>query len=307
MVLDGILISYYSFLYNRRQYVSINGYESEKCEVKCGIFQGSTLGPLLFLIYINDLIFCLHNAAVSHFADNTCITYSSKDLNSLKKVINSDIREVMEWLNSNRLSLNVKMSKLLLFQSKQSKIDLSSFSVSLSGTKMTPENDVKYLGMQIDNNLSWDAHIHNLSTKLGRANGILSKLRHFIPKNTLKSVYYAVFHSHILYGSLVWPLTTTKNINTINGLLKKCIRIINFAPFNSHTNILFNENKLLKLNDVIRNEQLKFAFQFKKGFLPNDLLNLFHCNVNAYNTRNMVRGGLEVPKIKSVSFGGRSI
>ena len=142
-----------SFLSNRRQYVSINGYESEKCEVKCGIPRGSTLGPLLFLIYINDLRFCLHITAVSHFADDTCITYSSKDLKSLKKVINSDLREVMEWLNSNRLSLNVKMSKLLLFQSKQSKIDLSSFSVSLSGTKMTPENDVKYLGMQIDNNL----------------------------------------------------------------------------------------------------------------------------------------------------------
>ena len=177
-----------SFLYNRTQFVSINGFNSEILNVKCGIPQGSTLGPLLFLIYINDFRFCLKNSSVSHFADDICITQASKDVSSLEVTLNSDLLNVTDWLNANRLSLNVTKSKLLLFQSKWNQMDLNKVKINLAGSIMVPVNNAKYLGVTIDKNLSWDSHIYNLSKKLGRANGIISKLRHFIPKKSLLSV-----------------------------------------------------------------------------------------------------------------------
>ena len=96
--------------------------------------------------------------------------------------MNSELKLVTEWIKANRLSLNVKKSKLLLFHSKQSKINIDNFSIKLDGTKMVLERNVKYLGMTIDNNLSWDDHTNNLKKKLSRSNGVLAKLRSYIPK-----------------------------------------------------------------------------------------------------------------------------
>ena len=294
-----------SFLLNRKQFVSIKGFDSELMEVKCGVPQGSTLGPLLFLLYINDLRFCLQNSNVSHFADDTCITHANNDIKSLEISLNSDIDNVTNWLISNRLSLNVKKTKLILFRSKNKQA--ANFSIKLTSSNIEPVTHVKYLGFHIDNTLSCDYHIKCLSNKLSRANGIISKLRHFVPIKTLLSVYYAIFHSHVLYGCSVWSMTTITNINIINILQKKCLRIMNFQLFNCHSNSLFKDNKILKLNDIIKFQQLKLAFQFKNNLLPNDLRKLFQYNINIFNTRNMSQGGLKVPKISTVSYGNRSL
>ena len=296
-----------SFLLNRKQFVSINGFNSEILNVTCGIPQGSTLGPLLFLIYINDFRFSLEKSYVSHFADDTCLTQSANDKNSLELSLNSELINVAEWLYANRLSLNVNKSKLLLFQSKWLHTDQNDFVIKLAGHNMKLDKFVNFLGVTIDNNLSWDCHILNLSKKLGRANGIISILRHFVPKKTMLSVYHAIFQSQIMYGCPVWSMTSLKNVNTINLLQKKCIRILNFGPFNCHTNSLFHDNKLLKLNDIVKNEVIKLAYQFKNNALPNDLNCIFQCNENIYNTRNMNHGGLIVPIIKTKSYGDRTL
>ena len=193
-----------SFLSNRKQYVSINGYDSEILELRCGIPQGSTLGPLLFLLYINDLSFCLKNSIASHFADDTCITHSNRNIKILQQSLNQDLKNVTIWLNANRLSLNVKKTKLLIFHSKRKKVDPNSLSIKLSGNKITPVDSVKYLGLYIDNNLSWDSHVHHLSKKLGRANRILAKLRHcVIKKPNICLLCYFPFPNFIRMYSLV--------------------------------------------------------------------------------------------------------
>ena len=97
-----------SFLNNRKQFFSINGFESAKLNITCGVPQGSTLGPLLFLIYLNDLKFCLNKSNSNHFADDTCLTYVSKKIKTLETDLNTDLKATSEWLKANRLSLNVK-------------------------------------------------------------------------------------------------------------------------------------------------------------------------------------------------------
>ena len=298
-----------SFLTNRKQYVSINGFNSTEKNVICGVPQGSTLGPLLFLLYINDLHYSMKYSIASHFADDTCITFSAKKIKTVETVLNCDLKILSDWLKANRLSLNVNKSKLILFKSKRKIILDNSFSIKLNGLRLETTDNVKYLGLYLDKNLSFDYHINQLSKKLSRANGILAKLRHFTSKDTLISVYYSIFYSHLLYGCPVWSLSSKNNLQTISVLQKKCLRIMDFAPFNSHTNKLFFDNKILKLEDVIKSQILKLVFDFKHKNLPDELSNLFKLNseINKYCTRNVSNEGLFIPKIKTKNFGLNSL
>ena len=136
--------------------VSINGFESSKLNITYGVPQGSTLGTLLFLNYLNDLRFCLNISSSNHFAYDTCLIYASKKVKTLETDLNTDLKATSEWLKANRLSLNFKKSQLIIFLSKSKEVDFTSFSIKLEGSKLKPSKYVKYLGIFIDENLSWN-------------------------------------------------------------------------------------------------------------------------------------------------------
>ena len=163
-----------SFLTNRKQLVSINGFESVNLPLNCGVPQGSTLGPLLYLLYINDFRFSLQHSSSSYLADDMCIIYSSKKFNVLESAINNH-------LMCHPMALNEDKTKLIIFYSKQRKTNTDNLAIKLNQPILIPCNYVKYLGVYIDKNLSWDIHTQQLSKKRSRANYILSKLRHFAP------------------------------------------------------------------------------------------------------------------------------
>ena len=240
-----------SYLSNRKQYVSLNGFESVTKDVTCGVPQGSSLGPLLFLLYINDFRLCLSETSSGHFADDTFIIYDSKKPKTIETIINTELKQVVKWLRLNRLSLNASKTELIFFHSKRHTLNYDDISIKFCGTKLIPVDHVKYLGMYIDKHLSWSVHIQELCKKLSRANGILSKLRYNAPFNTCLQVYYAIFYSQLIYGCNVWGLTTDENLHKIEVLQRKCVRILKFAPFNSHTNQFFIDLKFLKVKDII--------------------------------------------------------
>ena len=251
-----------SYLGNRKQYVSLNGIDSETKNLNCGVPQGSSLGPLLFLLYINDFRLCLDVTESGHFADDTFIMYCSKKLKSIETIVNTELKLVSKWLRLNKLSLNSDKTKLIFFHSKRHTLNYDGISIKFNGKKLFPVDNIKYLGMYIDKYLSWNFHIQQLSQKLSRANGILSKLRHNAPIRTCLQVYYAIFYSHLIYGCNIWGLTTEENLNKIEVLQKKCLRIMTFSDFNSHTNHLFIDLKLLKVRDIIKSQQLKLVYEF---------------------------------------------
>ena len=303
-----------SYLSNRKQYVSLNGFDSSMEDIKCGVPQGSTLGPLLFLLYINDFRLCLTESSSGHFADDTFIIYNSKKLKTIETVINYELKQVIKWLRLNKLSLNAGKTELIFFHSNSNRnINFDNIYINFNGIRLTPVDFVKYLGMFIDKFLNWNQHIHELRKKLSQANGIISKLRYTAPIEVCLQVYYAIFYSNLIYGCNAWGLTSEENIQSIEILQRKCIRILTFAPFNSHvSNQTFIDLKLLKVRDIIKFFQLKLMYDFQCATLPTDLMRLFKLSsevrTNSFESLNSIdKKLLYIPKFKTVTYGKRSL
>ena len=163
----------------------------------------------------------MKHSSSSHFADDTCLLYVQNEIKSLETNLNYDLKGLGEWFMANRLSLNVKKTTLLIFRSKHDKSRLDKISIKIQGTKLKSSKSVKYFGVYIDENLSWDCHISELCKRLSISNGIIAKLRHYVPKNTLISVYYSIFYSHLFDGCHVWNLATKTNIDLVAKLQTK--------------------------------------------------------------------------------------
>ena len=203
-----------SCLSNRKQFVSINGYDSEFAEINCGVPQGSVLGPLLFLLYITDLNQAITFCKLHHFADDTNLLYLGKSIKKLNKLVNFDLKNLLYWLNANKISLNVKKTKLVIFKSKRKQFD-GEIKLKLSSKRLFPTDSVKYLGVKIDRNLSWKSHIDYLSVKLNRSNALLFKIRNLGNSSICFTICFTVFESYLNYCSVVW----SQNCNTINQLV----------------------------------------------------------------------------------------
>ena len=300
-----------SYLSDRRQFVSINGYDSDVKEVTCGVPQGSSLGPLLFLIYINDLRLALSETSCGHFADDTFIVYNSKKPKTIETVVNTELKKVSQWLRLNKLSLNAAKTELIFFRSNRHPLNYDSISIKLNGFKLTPVDYIKYLGMYIDKFLDWNQHIQELNKKLNRANGILSKLRYNTPLDICLQVYYAIFYSYLIFGCNVWGFTSEENIKSIQVLQNKCLRIMTFAPYYSNVDKTYLDLKLLKVRDVIKTQQLKVVYDFHDKCLPDDLMDLFKLSSKVHKTNQILNSALNnllhIPKIKTVTYGNHSI
>ena len=126
-----------SYLSNRSQYVSINGYDSGPAAINCGVPQGSVLGPLLFLLYINDLNQAIKFCKVHHFADDTNLLCMSNSIKKLNKLVNADLKHQVNWFNANKISLNVRKTEMVIFKSKQKKFE-DDLKIKLSCKRLLP-------------------------------------------------------------------------------------------------------------------------------------------------------------------------
>jgi len=288
-----------SYLTNRKQNVKIGNFTSQTKDIKHGVPQGSVLGPLLFLVYINDLHTCIQHSTTRHFADDTNLLFStdkSKPRNkNIVRNLNKDLNYLNHWLLANKISLNATKTELIFFRNKHTKIPQTN--IKLNGVKLYNTNETKYVGIIFDEHLTFNSHMKTMNAKLKRANNLIAISRHYVPTNLLIQIYYGQFYSHLTYGCQLWGFNENQILPTII-LQKKAIRLLSFSHFQAHTNPLFKSLNKLKLTDIIKMQNMIFTHDALNGKAPEIFNEYFKIKQTShtYNTINNLTSTYSLPK-----------
>ena len=297
-----------SYLTNRKQFVTIDGFNSDLKCIKHGVPQGSVLGPLLFLIYINDLHTCIRYSTTRHFADDTNLLYRIKKKSrnrNIGKNLNIDLKSLNHWLLANKISLNSTKTEIIFFRAKWE--DILKTNITLNGIKLVNSVEIKYVGIVFDEHLSFEPHRKILNAKLKRANNLLAISRHYVPKDLLIQIYYGQFYSHLCYGCQLWGQNANQLSQTL-VLQKKAMRLISFAHFQAHTDPLFKDMKMLKIMDIVKMNNILFVHNVLNNKAPKHFNDYFvikqthhdHRTINNPNsTYSIPKGSLVLPQIET--------
>ena len=282
-----------SYLSNRKQFTWCNDTKSENSTIVCGVPQGSTLGPLFFSLYVNDLP--THtNFNINLFADDTVLTMKDKSLLKLQETVNCELAIVDDWMKLNRLSLNYSKSTYFIvkpFSYNSKNIALDDFNVSIGQHKINSTIYTKYLGILIDHDLKWHNHVSSIALKLANAARILCTIRHYVNKSTLRSLYFSFVYPHQKYGIIVWGNSNKSVLQSLQVMQNKIIRIMNFKCLRDHVqlNPLFKSWNLLKINEIYELEIAKFMHLHYNKHLPENFDHYFKSasNHHSYSTRSI--------------------
>ena len=306
--------------------------------------QGSVLGPLLFLIYINDLPNISKKLKFYLFADDTNIFYQNPNLEDLENVVNKELKKLSLWLNANRLALNISKTNFVIFAAKNK--PLKNVTVLINKKAIQQNEYVKYLGILIDSQLTFKHHIANIVKKVSRVTGLMYKIRNFVDNKTLKMIYYSLIYPHLLYAIPIWGNSDQTHIKPLFIVQKKAVRLI----LNKHKNItsifqlplktarlIFNDNQsilidvgpmshwyldtfvsepsdpifkkleILKVTDLFKLCTLKFVYDSLNKLNPLQFHTYYNYPLHNYNTDAMRKLNLNLPTARTSTYGLKSL
>ena len=263
-----------SYLSNRRQFVPFFGTDSDYQTVSCRVPQGSVLGPLLFLLYINDLPKSSNILDFHLFADDTNLFLDNTNIPNLETNLNVELDKASQWLFANKLSLNIEKTSFVVFHSPQRRI-AHKLNLNISNMSVKSDNQVKYLGLILDSNLNWKPYLHELSKKISRGIGVLSKIRHYVNGNILLQLYYSLIYPFLTYGLSIWGNTYSSTLRPLIILQKKATRIITFSEPGDHSEPLFKKLNILELPDLVTLHDALLMYNYHHNLLPSSFDNFF--------------------------------
>ena len=287
------------YLENRKQYTFINGAESADREVNCGVPQGSILGPLLFLLYINDLP---HAAALLAllYADDTTLMLAHKDPKELYRILNHNLEKMEDWFAANFLTLHPKKTRFIHYGKKPEELSLS-----LCGDKIEQIHDAgkeksfKLVGVHLDENLTWKHHIGHIRTKVLKSMIMIIKAKHTIPRPIKIMLHKALVQCHIDYCLPIWGSAKLHIIKPLTTAIKKALRAATGSRYNAHTQPLHALTGTLTLAHLHEYKCLKIGVQAKLGRLPRGLEGCFNFSHPERNNRSTDTLSMVTPRFKT--------
>ena len=285
-----------SYLSNREQYVTYNGISSSKQGIKCGVPPGSILGPLLFFIYINDLsLVCKHTSAIL-FADDTNLFTSGKDLKSLESTTNSELSHISLWLKVNKLSLNIKTTHYMIFWRRKKLCH--DVKLLIDGQNINEVQKTKFLGIIIDNQMTWKWHINYIAGKIARGIGMLIKARQFLNKVGLMSLYYSFIYPYLTYCNHIWGATYKTRLKRLVILQNKAMRVLAQAGNRTSSDPLYKKLNIMKLENINTYLIGRFMFCVSIDKVPQSFGSLFRKNNEFHNYETRSAHHLHLPSVK---------
>ena len=277
-----------SYLTDRKQYVQIGKHKSEHLQINCGVPQGSVIGPLLFILYINDLHKACSLGHLRIFADDTTVFFRC----STKEEITSKGTQIMSqlntWFKANKLTLNSGKSTFIVFRSNKNPTTNLPEKINFDNTSIVRSGSSKYLGVTLDEHVTWNQHITEVCNKLKRYFKLFYSIRNYVNSNQVKIIYYAFIYSRIKYGISTFGFTDNNKMKQMQVLQNKLLKVLLAKNYRYSTNRLHNELEIIKVEDIAKLDAVTFIHNYFNNKLPPIFNNYFTLvkDVHSKNTRS---------------------
>lgn len=251
------------------------------CRVTCGVPQGSIIGPKLFILYINDICKVSNVLSCVLFADDTTLYCSGDNLNKLLSDVMRELARVKKWFDQNILSLNITKTKYIIFGTGQ----IKEAELKIEDVVLERVYDYKFLGVILDQKLSWKPHIAHVQSKMSKTIAIMYKIKHFLSKPTLFILYCSLLLPYMTYCIEIWGHTYKTYTQPVFILQKRAIRIVNHSHYYEHTNPIFIKYKALKFDDLVNLNTAVFMYKVKRNSVPENVKSMFETKKHNYDLR----------------------
>jgi len=244
----GVMLKWINnYLSNRKQFTVVNNVSSNIGDITCGVPQGSVLGPLLFLIYMNDIPNAVQGHDVKLFADDTNVFIFGPDLKILECEANTCVKNLNVWFTANKLSLNVDKTCFTIFNNNKLNSVNYKVNLTINGQQISQVSSCKYLGVFLDDAFNWNEHINYVYNKIIKFVSLFYKLRTFVPKECLYKLYYAFVFPHINYAVEIYANCSKSVLNKLNKLNNKLLRILLNTNFDTPNVELYRKFDILSI------------------------------------------------------------